>query len=162
MAFNSADKVLAEANFQNALIDAEQVQMRYPYVSCEQVLKEFNGLSIMRDDYQTAVLPYINPNSGQTNPIYSAPNPAPAPSSIGDNAPPNINTLFPGGTPPRPNSPVEPDPPNIIHQAPSIGPFVDTTKPLPNINDIAPNPWTNQNPPTNISNPYSNPTPPPP
>lgn len=156
--FGSADKVLASADFQNALALAQAHQANYP-IPCELILRDFYSTPLMRGDYQASVLQSINPNSGQARPVPSQPNPEPAPSSIGDNAPPNINTLFPGGTPPQPNTPVDPNAPNILFKAPSIGPFVDTTKPLPNINDIAPDPWTKQNPPTRLSNPYSNPTP---
>ncbi len=161
MSFSSADKVIASATFNQTMQQAQANQMNYLAVPCDQVIAEFQNLPIMHDDYQQTVITQLNPNTGQAVPRFQAPNPAPAPSSIGNNPPPNIITLAPAGVPPLPVPPVDHTAPNILFQSPGIAPTVDTTKPLPNINAIAPNPWTNQNPPTAISNPYAGQTPPP-
>lgn len=159
MSFSSADKVIASATFQQTMQRAQVNQMNNLPVPCEQVIAGFQNTPLMRDNYQPSIIGHLNPNVGQSQPVFQAPNPAPAPSSIGNNPPPNINTLAPAGVPLPPVPPVDHTAPNIIYQSPGIAPTVDTTQPMPNINDIAPNPWTNQNPPTNISNPYAGPTP---
>lgn len=135
----------------------------------------------------------LPPNSGQPNlaqpPADRVAYPPPNINTIapaGYPPPPDFPPNYPGDVQAG-------QPRNIIEQSPGIAPTVDTTRgtgqivdtttrgavpreydttrnnqTAPNINDVAPNPWANQNPPTNISNPYAgvpqpyqNPPPPP-
>lgn len=166
IAFNSADKVLAMARLQASLQQAQQIETNKHPLPCSQVIQDFNSLPIMQNDYRQSVIGQLSPTMGMppqpdNRPIAQL-NPNP-PATIGNNPPPNINTLAPGGTPPPPDFPSQvPTSPssNIIYQTPGIAPGVDTTQPAPNINNLAPNPLNTMStgdnpPPTSVTNPYA-------
>lgn len=167
LSLSSSDKVIAIARLQKAVQDAQAQQIMKQPFSCTQAIQDFNGLPIMRDDYQQTVISKLSPAIGsnpvpptaipQGNPPGNTPT-GPSPGALVGNLPPNINAISPGGTPPPndfPDSATDQNAPNIIYQAPSVGPMVDTTRPAPNINSLAPDPYQDINPPANITNPYS-------
>lgn len=158
MSISSGDKVLASAHFQRAFVQAQTMQVYSPAVSCQKVIEDFHAIPLMQNDYQQAVLPQTNPSYGQSPDLPPSPGPpyqSPVTATVGNNPPPNIIYLAPAGLPPPPNTPVDYNAPNIIHVAPSVGDFVDTTKPMPNINDIPTNPWTGEEPPVRVLNPHA-------
>lgn len=169
LSLSSSDKVIAIARLNKAVQDAQAQEITKQPFSCTQVMQDFNSLPIMRDDYRQTVLTQLSPTVGgnpapqtavpQGNPPGNTPT-GPSPGALVGDLPPNINAISPGGTPPPndfPDSATDQNAPNIIHQAPSVGPMVDTTRPAPNINNLAPDPYQDINPPANITNPYSAP-----
>lgn len=165
LSLSSTDKVLAMARLQQAMQTAQaEENTKHPFL-CAQVLQDFSGLPLLRDDYRQTVLNQLSPTMGvapvpptaipQGNPPGNIPT-GPSPGALVGRLPPNVDTITPGGTPPPPDFPNSADAnnaPNIIYQAPSVAPRVDTLRPAPNINDIAPNPYQDLNPPAVNTNP---------
>lgn len=98
LALNPTDKVLAMTNFQKTLLQARTAQMDKHPIPCNQVLQDFNGLPLMREDYQQSVLTQLNPTMGsppsqQPAVLASAvPPPPPAPNPTVAQAPPSAPT----------------------------------------------------------------------
>lgn len=70
---SNPDLILALQTFQNTIKQAQAAQAAKNLIPCDQVIKDYNSLPILRDDYKQTVLPKLAPNVG-TDPSVPAPN----------------------------------------------------------------------------------------
>lgn len=70
---SNPDLILALETFQSSVTRAQAAQAAKNLIPCAQVIKDYNSLPILRDDYKQTVLPKLAPNIGD-NPDVPAPN----------------------------------------------------------------------------------------
>lgn len=134
LALSPTDKVMAMSSFQKTLLQARTAQTEKQLIPCNQVLQDFIGLPLMREDYQQTVLTQLSPSMGSPPFQQPAPQvaanvmpvaPASVPTPVAPIPAPTVanNTIPQPATPPAPQNynpyaaPASPNPPIVTNNS---------------------------------------------